>query len=130
MFACLKLKALKFAERALRVKSIAVFDGVEIVMKGGAEVSRQMSEPLVEVDEADLPVDPEKKHETLNDFLIDRLARFMTSHTLKLSVPKFVNDLSDSSGEKMLEEGESLPGNGNSNMAVTPTRRFSLIKVS
>jgi hypothetical protein len=108
MFACLKLKALKFADRALRVKSIQLVDGVELVMKEGVEDSRQLSEPPVELGEADLPVDAEKRHETLDDFLIDRLSRFLTSHTLKLNVPKFVSELGDSSGEKLLEEGESI----------------------
>jgi len=107
MFACLKLKALKFADRALKVKSIPLVDGMELVKKGD-EDGRELNEPLVEVDEANLPTDPEKRQETLDDLLIDRVSRFARSHTLQFSVPKFISDLDDSAGEKMLEEGESL----------------------
>ena len=107
MFACLKLKALKFADRALKVKSIPLVDGMELVKKGDEE-GRELNETLVEVDEANLPTDPEKRQETLDDLLIDRVSRFARSHTLQFSVPKFVSDLDDSAGEKMLEEGESL----------------------
>lgn len=106
MFACLKLKALKFADRALKVKSIPLVDGMELVKKGDDEDGRQLNEPLVQLDETNLPTDPEKRHETLDDFLIDRLSRFLRSHTLQFSVPKFVSDLGDSDADRMLEEGE------------------------
>jgi hypothetical protein len=108
MFACLKLKALKFADRALKVKSIPLVDGMELVKKDDEESSRQLNEPLVEVDEASLPADPEKRQETLDDLLIDRLSRFLRSHTLQFSVPKFISDLDYSAGDNMLEEGESV----------------------
>jgi hypothetical protein len=108
MFACLKLKALKFADRALKVKSIPLVDGMELVKKEDDEDGRQLNEPLVEVEEANLPTDPEKRQETLDDLLIDRLSRFLRSHTLQFSVPKFISDLVDSDGDKMLEEGESM----------------------
>jgi Protein of unknown function (DUF1676). len=107
MFACLKLKALKFADRALKVKSIPLVDGMELVKKSD-EDGRQLNEPLVEVDEGNLPTDPEKRQETLDDLLIDRMSRFLRSHTLQFSVPKFISDLDDSAGDKMLEEGESV----------------------
>jgi len=106
MFACLKLKALKFADRALKVKSIPLVDGMELVKKGD-EDGRELNESLVEVDEANLPTDPEKRQETLDDLLIDRVSRFARSHTLQFSVPKLISDLDGGAGEKMLEEGES-----------------------
>jgi hypothetical protein len=108
MFACLKLKALKFLDRALKVKSIPVLDGMEIVKKDDEEVSRQMNEPLVEIDETNLPMDPEKRQETLDDLLVDRVSKFLRSHTLQFSVPKFISELDDSFGDTMFEEGESL----------------------
>jgi hypothetical protein len=88
------------------VKSIPLVDGMELVKKGD-EDGRELSEPLVEVDEASLPTDPEKRQETLDDLLIDRVSRFVRSHTLQFSVPTFISDLDNSSGEKVLEEGES-----------------------
>jgi hypothetical protein len=108
MFACLKLKALKFADRALKVKSIPLVDGMELVKKDDEEDGRQLNDPLVEVDEANLPTDPEKRQETLDDLLIDRLSRFLRSHTLQFSVPKFISNLGENTGDKMLEEGESV----------------------
>jgi hypothetical protein len=115
MFACLKLKALKFADRALKVKSIPLMDGMELVKKGDDEDGRQLNEPFVELDEANLPTDSEKRQETLDDLLIDRVSRFLRSHTLQFSVPKFIRDLDDSAGDKMLEEGESVLYNRNIN---------------
>lgn len=108
MFACLKLKALKFADRALKVKSIPLLDGMELVEKDDEEDGRQLNEPLVEIDEENLPTDPGKRQETLDDLLIDRLSRFLRSHTLQLSVPKFISALDDNAGDNMLEEGELL----------------------
>ena len=107
MFACLKLKALKFADRALKVKSIPLVDGMELVKKGD-EDGRELNETLVDVDEANLPTDPEKRQETLDDLLIDRVSRFARSHTLQFSVPKIISDLYNSAAKKILEEGESL----------------------
>jgi len=107
IFACLKLKALNFADRAHKVKSIPLVDGMELVKKVD-EDGRELNDTLVEVDEGKLPTDPEKRQETLDDLLIDRVSRFAKSHTLHFSVPKFISDLDDSAGEKMLEEGESL----------------------
>jgi hypothetical protein len=97
---------------------------VELVKKDDAEDSRQLNEPLVEVDEADLPTDPEKRQETLDDFLIDRLSRFLRSHTLQLRVPKFISDLDESTGDNMLEEGESTASN------TASSGWFSLVKFS
>jgi hypothetical protein len=119
MFACLKFKALKFADRALQVKSIPLVEGVEIVKKEDAEDRRHLNEPLVELNEADLPVDPDKRQETLDDILIDRLSRFLRTHTLQFSVPKFIGDLDDSTGEKILQEGESPTSITSPRMAVT-----------
>ncbi|KDR19953.1 hypothetical protein L798_05231, partial [Zootermopsis nevadensis] len=107
MFACLKLKALKFADRALKVKSIPLLDGMELVEKDDEEDGRQLNEPLVEIDEENLPTDPGKRQETLDDLLIDRLSRFLRSHTLQLSVPKFISALDDNAGDNMLEEGRA-----------------------
>jgi hypothetical protein len=130
MFACLKLKALKFADRALQVKSIPIVEGVEIVKKEEAEDSRHLSEPLVELDEADLPADPEKRQETLDELLIDRLLRFVRSYTLQFSVPKFLSDLDDATGENILQEGESPTSITSPRMAVASSGWFSLVKVS
>jgi hypothetical protein len=130
MFACLKLKALKFADRALQVQSIPLVEGVEIVKKGDAEDSRHLNEPLVELGETNLPADPEKRQETLDDFLIDRLSRFLRSHTLQFSVPKFISDLDDRAGEKILQEGESHNSITSPRMAMASSGCFSFVKFS
>lgn len=121
MLACLKLKALRFADRALKVKSIPLIDGVEVVKKAESEDSRRLSEPLVEVSEEDLPADAEKRQETLDDFLIDRLSRFLRTHTIKFSLPKFIGDLNDNTGDMMIQEGELEAGIISSRVAVTST---------
>ncbi|PSN49208.1 hypothetical protein C0J52_16945 [Blattella germanica] len=94
MFSCLKLKALKFADRAIKVRSIPLIDGITLVKKE-EDGGRQLNEPLSPVDETNLPADPEEKQDALNDYLVDRLSRFLRSFTLQFSVPKFVSDLEE-----------------------------------
>ncbi|XP_069681129.1 uncharacterized protein Osi11 [Periplaneta americana] len=106
LLSCLKLKALKFADRALKVKNIPIVDGMALVKKDDEEGSRQMKELSEDVNEESLPVDPEKRQEALDDFLLDRVSRFLKSHTLQFSVPKFISELDESFGENdTLEEG-------------------------
>lgn len=45
--------------------------------------------------EASLPAEPEAREAAVNDALIDRAARFLTTHTVELSVPEEFSSVSE-----------------------------------
>ena len=106
VYSCLKLKALKFADRALKIKSFQLIDGLSLVKKDDGVGGRQMQEPAT-VDETKLPQESDKKNEVLNAFLFDRVSRFLRSFTLQFSMPKFVSEMEDFlKGDEATEEGK------------------------
>lgn len=98
MFSCLKIRALKFADRAIKVNNIPLFVGMSVVRNEEAG-SRAFSVP--DFDENALPQDPEKKQETLDDLLVDRVTRFLKTHSVQFDLPKLVED-----DKNEVEEGE------------------------
>lgn len=99
MFSCMKIRALKFADRALKVNTIPLFVGMSVVRNEEAG-SRAFSVP--EFNENELPQDPEKRQETLDDLLVDRVTRFLKTHSVQFDLPKFVEDTE----ENEVEQGE------------------------
>ncbi|KAF6209861.1 hypothetical protein GE061_015614 [Apolygus lucorum] len=86
---CLKMRALTYVDRALRrPDNIEVTDGVSLVRTG--EASREMNgRALSEAElENSLPKDAEDKDAQVETMLVDRVARFLESHTLQLKVPE------------------------------------------
>jgi hypothetical protein len=96
IFTCLKLKALKFADRVLRSDSVHVVDGINIVKSSSKATDRNGRkvnfEPLPEVNEAVLPTDPEQKQDKLNEMLIERLARFFQTHSVKFDMSRLMGE--------------------------------------
>jgi hypothetical protein len=112
LLTCLKLRALKFADRVLRSDSIQVSDGVNIV-KTLPEVEdrngRQLNlEPMSEVNEAALPTDPEEKQDKLNEMLIERLARFFQTHKVQFDMPRLLDESDNATDERPSEQGKSF----------------------
>jgi len=101
MMLCIKMRALTFVDRALRrPEDIALMDGVKLVR--GGDVSRELNgRALSEAElDASLPKDAEDREATVETMLVDRVARFLESHTLQLKVP----DASISDMRKSLDE--------------------------
>ncbi|XP_067008106.2 uncharacterized protein Osi11 [Anabrus simplex] len=93
MSTCLKLRALKFADRALKTDKVPLLDGISLVKTPeDTRDGRKMAEPVPEVDESTLPQDPDKKQETLDEMLLERASKFFRSHTLEFSVPRSLTD--------------------------------------
>ncbi|CAH0401540.1 unnamed protein product [Chilo suppressalis] len=94
---CLKKKAILFFDRAARMESIPLIDGIDIVKASEPEVS-----PISENDiESSLPRNLADKNEALTDMLWDRIASFANSRTVQLSLPRITGqDLN-----KGVEEG-------------------------
>lgn len=88
MLLCIKMRALTFVDRALRrPEDINVVDGVTLVraQDAGRDLNgRALSE--AELD-ASLPKDAEDRDAQVETMLVDRVARFLESHTLQLKVP-------------------------------------------
>ncbi|KAJ8684348.1 hypothetical protein QAD02_020140 [Eretmocerus hayati] len=97
---CLKLRALGLVERASRSVNIDVIDGLRIVQTEEAKANSRDARSLNEV-EASLPADPVAREAAVDDALIERGARFLSTHTVELSMPKEVSRaLDESRGKK------------------------------
>ncbi|KAL0277510.1 UNVERIFIED_CONTAM: hypothetical protein PYX00_004762 [Menopon gallinae] len=84
---CLKVKAINFFERAGRAREINLWDAVSIVRDGDAPPYQG---PLTETDlETTLPRAAEEARDArLNALLFNRIADFVNSHRVVLSLPK------------------------------------------
>lgn len=94
LVSCLKLRALRFSDRALSQSSIPVTDGLTLVNSVNKE--GRSSNTIEEVDETSLPQDLEQRNDKLDELLVDRLGRFFSSFTVQMSMPKFNGEDSDS----------------------------------
>lgn len=101
---CLKMRALTYVDKALRrPDTIELTEGVALVRTSDA-ASREYSGRAISEAELDatLPKDAEAKDTTVENMLVDRVARFFESHTLQLKVP----DSTVSEVRKSLDEGK------------------------
>lgn len=89
---CLKMRALTFVDRALRKPGgIPITDGVSLVNSANDQETNRMlgGRALSEAElENTLPADQEEKDSQVESLLVDRVARFLSSHTLQLKVPE------------------------------------------
>lgn len=104
MATCLKMRALQYVDRALRkTDSIDVFEGISLVKSESVESSRGLNGRSLaesELEEAQ-PKDDDEKDTQVENLLLDRVARFLESHTLQLKVP----ESSISGMRRSLDEG-------------------------
>lgn len=105
MATCLKMRALQYVDRALRKSdNIDVIDGITLVKSESVESSRGLNGRSLS--ESQLDVDPTKdeddKDGMVENLLLDRVARFLESHTLQLKVP----ESSISGMRRSLDEGK------------------------
>jgi hypothetical protein len=109
MSLCLKMRALTFVDRALRRPGdVELLDGVSLVRaQDGLDVSRELNgRALSEAElDASLPKNADEKDAQVETLLVDRVAKFLQSHTLQLKVP----DSAISEVKKTLDEGKSNP---------------------
>lgn len=104
---CLKMRALQYVDRALRKSdNIDVFDGITLVKSESVESSRGLNGRSLSDSELDdtLAKDEDEKDAQVENLLLDRVARFLESHTLQLKVP----ESSISGMRRSLEEGKFL----------------------
>lgn len=97
MFSCMKIRALRFAERAVKISTIPLFEGMSVV-RNEETGGRAFSAP--EFDENKLPANAEKRQELLDDLLVDRVTRFLKTHSVQFDLPKLVEDSEDNQVEE------------------------------
>lgn len=97
---CLKKKAIVFFDRAARMDSIPLIEGIDVVKDPNAKIV-----PISENEiEAALPRNLQDKNEALTQMLWDRIATFANSRTIQLSLPKMTGEELN----KGIEEGKDL----------------------
>ncbi|KAJ4450983.1 hypothetical protein ANN_02418 [Periplaneta americana] len=108
MSLCVKMRALTFVDRALRRPGdVDIVDGVSLVRtQDGMDVSRELNgRALSEAElDASLPKNADERDAQVETLLVDRVAKFLQSHTLQLKVP----DYAITEVRKTLDEGVIL----------------------
>lgn len=97
LFKCMKVQALKLTERALKVPTIKITDGLSIVKKD--EDSEEKPEEARSFDNDDVM---ELPSEQVDSLLVSRINKFMDSHQVSVNVPRL---LSSSETPRLVEEG-------------------------
>uniref|UniRef100_A0A161MHB5 Osiris 9 n=1 Tax=Triatoma infestans TaxID=30076 RepID=A0A161MHB5_TRIIF len=88
MFLCLKMRALTYVDKVLRrPEDITLMEGISLVRTEAA--SRELNGRGISEAELDasLPKNAEDKDAQVESMLVDRVARFLQTHTLQLKVP-------------------------------------------
>nr|XP_046492957.1 uncharacterized protein LOC124224798 [Neodiprion pinetum] len=106
---CLKLKALRFVDRAARSADLVIGDGLRIVQTDEAKAdSRANSGRSLNDIEASLPQEAEAKEAAIDEALLERAGKFLASHTVELSVPEEVSRSFDEARGKKKKIVKSL----------------------
>ncbi|XP_066581959.1 uncharacterized protein Osi9 [Prorops nasuta] len=105
---CLKLKALRFVDRAARSAEFDLVDGLKIVQTDEAKSSRADNARSLNDIESTLPTEVEAKEAAIDQALVDRAAKFLSTHTVELSVPEEVSRSFDEARGKKKKIVKSL----------------------
>ncbi|GLH08715.1 Uncharacterized protein GBIM_13890 [Gryllus bimaculatus] len=105
--ACLKLRALRSAERALRAERLPLLGGLAFVRAQGRDGRGLADDEPPPLDEAALPADAAAKQRALDEALLDRVARFFKGHSLQLDEARLLeDDGAGDEGEQGAQDGE------------------------
>lgn len=96
LFKCMKLQALKLTDRALKMPSIKITDGLSIIKK--EETSELESRSIGKID-----FDSEKVSSAqVDEMIVERINKFMDSHQVAVNVPRL---LTSAETPRLVEEG-------------------------
>lgn len=87
---CLKLRALRFVDRANLVSRIPMTDGLSLVRVESDERSMDEDNEIIPEVDRQLPTDLEQRSEYLDELLSKRINRFFKLHQLEFGFPKNV----------------------------------------
>ncbi|XP_058060533.1 uncharacterized protein LOC131211177 [Anopheles bellator] len=96
---CIKVQALKLTDRAMKLPSIKLLDGMALVKKADGESRSFAAEPATS--EQELAKLPSAK---IDELLMQRAQRFLDSHQLQLNVPRMLVSGQQETG-RLVEEG-------------------------
>lgn len=96
LFKCMKVQALKLTDRALKLPTIKITEGLSIVKKDDIE-SRSMSQTEFDNEQA-----MELSSSKVDDLIVERINKFMDSHEVSLNVPRL---LTSAETPRLVEEG-------------------------
>ncbi|CAL7938067.1 unnamed protein product [Xylocopa violacea] len=105
---CLKLKALRFVDRAARSADIEVVDGFKIVQTEEAKNSRADNARSLNDIESTLPAEIGAKETAIDEAISDRASKFLSTHTVELSLPEEVSRSFDEARGKKKKIVKSL----------------------
>ncbi|KYN12856.1 hypothetical protein ALC57_14921 [Trachymyrmex cornetzi] len=105
---CLKMKALRYVDRAARSADIEIIDGFKIVQTEDAKISRADNARSLNDIESTLPVETEAKEAVIDQAIVDRAAKFLSTHTVELSLPEDVSRSFDEARGKKKKIVKSL----------------------
>jgi hypothetical protein len=98
---CLKMRALTFMDGVLQRGDISVAEGV--TLHRTTPVSAKSGRALTQAElESTLPANEEERSAQVETLLVDRVAKFLQTHTLEFKVP----DSSISDMKRSIEEGK------------------------
>jgi Protein of unknown function (DUF1676) len=93
LFKCMKLQALKLTDRALKLPTIRITEGLAIIKKDDGIDSRSMSPT---------EFDNNMPAEKVDDLIVERINKFMDSHEVSVNVPRL---LQSADAPRLIEEG-------------------------
>lgn len=96
---CLKVQAVRLTERAMKLPSLKVFEGLSVVRAPGAAEQRSFAEPMHT--EAELT---QMSSSGLSRQIFSGIDRFVNSHEVSVDVPRLLN-FGQTEGARMIEEG-------------------------
>lgn len=106
---CLKLRALRFVDRVARSSAdIEIADGFKIVQTEEAKTSRADNGRSLNDIESSLPAEAGAKEAVIDQAILDRTAKFLSTHTVELSLPEDVSRSFDEARGKKKKIVKSL----------------------
>lgn len=99
LFKCMKVQALRLTERALKVPTIKITEGLSIVKKNGDDEEEKSPEARSFVDGENAM---ELPSEQIDSMLVARINKFMESHQVSVNVPRL---LASDETPRLVEEG-------------------------
>lgn len=97
LFKCMKVQALKLTDRALKMPTIKITDGLSLVKKEDALESRSLGQTDFDNEKAMKMTSAE-----VDDMIVDHINSFMDSHQVSVNVPRL---LSSAETPRLVEEG-------------------------